>query len=43
MPGDYYNKADRKTSIIWYCLYAQFVKKHDTNEPIYKAETDSEN
>ena len=35
-------KLRQKDNIIWYCLYAESVKKNDTNEPIYKAETDSE-
>ena len=32
----------RKTNIIWYYLYVESNKKNDTNELIYKTETDSQ-
>ena len=31
----------KKTNIIWYCLYVEF-KKSGTNEPVYKREVESE-
>ena len=31
----------RKTNIMWYFLYVE-LKKNDTNELIYKTETDSQ-
>ena len=34
--------SQRKTNIMWYCLYVE-SKKNDTNELIYKTETDIEN
>ena len=41
-PRDYHTKwSQRKTNIIWHHLYVEF-KKNDTNELIYKTETDSQ-
>ena len=40
-PRDYHTKWSKsKTSIIWYCLYVEFLK-NDANELIYKTETES--
>ena len=36
------SKSDRNTNVIWYHLYVE-SKKNDTNELIYKTETDLEN
>ena len=38
--GDYHDKSDRERQI--YITYMWNLKKHDTNELIYKAETDSQ-
>ena len=41
-PRDYHTMWSKpKTSIMWYCLYMEFEKK-DTDELIYKTETDSQ-
>ena len=34
--------SQRKINIIWHDLYVKYKKKPDTNELIYKAETDSQ-
>ena len=39
--GDYDTKSDGERQIPWYCLYTE-SKKSDTNELIYKTETDSQ-
>ena len=36
------SKSDRERQITWYHLYAESKKKKDTNELIYKTETDSQ-
>ena len=33
--------SQRKTNIIWYCLYVESKKENDTNKLIYKTEIDS--
>ena len=41
-PGDYHTKwSQSKINIIWYQLFVE-SKKNDTNELIYKTETDSQ-
>ena len=34
--------SQRKTNIIWYCLYVESKKKNGTNKLIYKTEIKSE-
>ena len=34
--------SQTKTNIIWYYTYMRNLKKNDTNELIYKTETDSQ-
>ena len=35
-------KSHREGNSLWYCLYFESKKKKDTNEFIYKTETDSQ-
>ena len=44
-PGDYHtkwSKSDKERQISYDSAYVQNLKKNDTNELIYKTETDSQ-
>ena len=44
-PRDYntkWNMSERKANIIWYDITYMWMLKNDTNELIYKTETDSQ-